>query len=81
MAERLLEDPLLGGRILGLLELAAQLGARGLGLEQPRQLLERQAQQVAKADDLADALDVGLGVEAMLPWARSAAPGSNPISS
>ena len=41
-------------------------GARGLGVEQHRELVEREAEQVAEPDDLAHALDVGLAVGAVL---------------
>ena len=58
MSERPLEDQRDLGRVLGLLELAPQLSPGGLGLQQHGQLVEREAEQVAQADDLADALDV-----------------------
>ncbi len=51
---------------LGLLILAAQIGARALGLEQLRELLERQPEQITEAKDLPDAVDVGLRVAAVL---------------
>ena len=81
-SQRALEDPPALGRGLGLLILAAKIGARALGLEQLRELLERQAEQVTEADDLPDPLDVGLGVAAVLALACArAAPPSRPISS
>ena len=73
MAQQLLQDAACARRAPRSGGLAAELGAGALGLEQLRQLLERQAEQIAQADDLPDPLDVGLGVErGACPRARSA---------
>ena len=53
-------------RVIGLLDLAPERRPRRLGLEQRRDLLQREAEQVAQAHDLAHALDVGLRVAAVL---------------
>ena len=48
-------------------QLRAHLGARLLGGEQRLQLLQRDAEQVFQAHHLAQALDLGVAVEAMAP--------------
>src|ERR1700691_3630027 len=72
VAEGLLEQR---AAALGVDVVAAQLGAhRGAGLlggEQRLELLERDAEQALEAHHLAQALDLGLGVGAVLPgWPR-----------
>ncbi len=66
VAERLVEDPPADGGILGRLPLAAQPGAGSLGLEQLRELLEREPEQVLEPDDLLDPIDFAGGVAAVL---------------
>src|SRR5207248_479372 len=61
--ERLVEQPPPGVRILGLGELAADLGARGLGGHELTQLVETQVEQVAQPDQLLQPLDVRLRVQ------------------
>src|SRR3954452_437946 len=53
--------------VVGAVELGAQLGAHVLGLDELAQLLKRRPQQVAQAQQLLEALDVGLLVDAMAP--------------
>src|SRR3954454_18911702 len=68
--ERLLQDlPLLGG-VVGVLPALAQSGARGLGLDEPLQVVEREPEQVAQADQLPEPLDVLARVQP--PLARDA---------
>src|SRR5215471_6485548 len=50
VVKRAAQDPLLLGGILGLAVLAPQLGARRLGFEQLRQLVEREPEQVTQTD-------------------------------
>src|SRR4051812_48179795 len=47
------------------LPLVSQRGARLFCFGKPRQLLEREAEQVAKANELLDARDVGLAIRAV----------------
>jgi hypothetical protein len=46
--------------------LAAQLGARGLCLQQLRELLQREAQEVLEPHDLSHSLHIRLGIPAVL---------------
>ena len=63
-------------------QLRAHLRARLLGGEQRLELLERDAEQVLQAHHLAQALDLGLGVDAVAArTGRAGASGSSPISS
>src|SRR5205807_802251 len=66
VTKRFLEDPPARILVFGEVVLAAELGASGLGIEQLRQLLQREAQQVAQADDLADAVHVSGRVPTVL---------------
>ena len=72
MAERLAQQPPLDLRVLGLAELAPDLSAGRLGLEQLRQLLEREPQQVAEPDDLARSARRPPACRAVLARSRSA---------
>jgi hypothetical protein len=72
--ERLAQQALAVARILGPAELLAQGRARVLGGHELAQLVERDPENVLEAQDLAQALDVGLVVGPV-------APGSSPISS
>src|SRR5438270_191457 len=55
-------------------EAAAQLGPRRLGLEQRRELLEREPEQVTQAHDLPHPIDVGLRKAAVLTLLAPAPP-------
>ena len=78
----------------GLVEQALALGGLGraavaladdraglLGLDEPAELVEREVEQLLELEDLAQPLDVGLGVAAVLAVGRSSEPGSSPTSS
>src|SRR5690349_5055585 len=67
VAVRLGQQLLLLRRVVGVLPALAQNGARLLRLEQPLQLLERDPEQVAQPDQLAQARDLGLAVRAVAP--------------
>ena len=62
-------------------QLRAHLGARLLGAEQRLELVERHAEQLFQADQLAQTLDLGVGVQAVRPAGLAGASGSRPISS
>ena len=64
--QQLLEDPSSVRRRFGLGQLSPQMGASRLRLQQRGQLLKREPEQIAQADDLRDALHVGRGVGAVL---------------
>src|SRR3954454_10210805 len=54
------------GRLRGAAVTLADQRARLLGLDEPAQVLERETEQLLELEDLAQALDVGVGVAAVL---------------
>src|SRR5207248_5963549 len=73
-----LEYPALGRGPLRALELLAQGGAGVLGGQELAQLVERDPEQVAQAQDLAHAFDVRFRVDPELPGLAVAGPGEEP---
>src|SRR5579884_274875 len=62
----LLEQRAASFGVLRRLQLSADLGPRRLGLDELGELLERETEEVLEAEDLVDALDVGVRVGAVL---------------